>query len=81
MVPLPLSGIDGSNRERRRICQIDVATDRDAFLRWLHAVAVNDNTRRAYAREAERVLQWCLDREGKPLSSMTVDDAMGTGNS
>jgi integrase len=76
VVPVALSGIDGSNRERRRVCQIEVANDRDAIVRWLHGVAVNDNTFRAYSREAERVLQWCLVEKGKPLSSMTVDDAI-----
>ena len=76
VVPVAMSGIDGTNRERSRVCQIDVVTDRDAIVRWLHGVAVNDNTRRAYSREAERVLQWCLVEKGKPLSSMTVDDAI-----
>lgn len=31
---------------------------------------------RAYQREAERGLQWCVYEKGKPLSSMTVEDCI-----
>jgi len=71
-----LSGIDGTNRDRQRVCQLNVHDDRDAIVRWLHAVATNENTFRAYQREAERVLAWCVYEKGKPLSSMTVDDVI-----
>lgn len=71
-----LSGVDGTNRDRQRVCQLNVHDDRDAIVRWLHAVATNENTSRAYQREAERVLAWCVYEKGKPLSSMTVDDVI-----
>lgn len=76
VLPVNLDGFHGTNRERQRPCQLDISNDRDAIERWLHAGSENINTQRAYRREAERILQWCIYEKCKPLSSMSVDDCI-----
>lgn len=75
-LPVNLDGFHGINRERQRPPQLQVTNDRDAIEQWLHAGSENINTQRAYRREAERVLQWCVYEKCKPLSSMSVGDCI-----
>ncbi len=69
-----LDGSSGSNRERRRRCQITARHDYDAIQAWLELKADNRSTARNYRREAERFLLWCLLKKRKPLSSIDVND-------
>jgi site-specific recombinase XerD len=74
LVPTPLDGAQGENRAMARP-RIDAVNDHQAINAWLTAVARNDNTRRSYRREAERLLLWAILERGKPLASLNVDDA------
>src|SRR5882672_2436893 len=76
VLPLALDGMRGEFRARDGRCTIGAHSDVEAIERWLHAQTNNSNTRRAYEREAERLLQWCVLEKAKPLSSMTTDDAI-----
>jgi len=76
VLPVAVSGTDGTNRERRRRCQISAHNDRDAVERWLVATTTNGNTRRAYQREAERFLQWCVYEKGRALASAGTEDVI-----
>ena len=53
------------------------ANDRQAIEAWIEARAAgNENTQRAYRREAERLLLWAIFERRKAMSSLTVEDAM-----
>ena len=56
VLPAELDGRAGLNRERHASTVLGVSTDREALERWLAAAHPNGHTRRAYAREAERLL-------------------------
>ncbi len=71
-VPAPLDGSDGTNRARGSNCLL--RTDIEAINAWLDARSASDHTRRAYRREAERLLLWALVEKRKPLSSLTSPD-------
>ncbi|CCD36587.1 phage integrase family protein [Candidatus Paraburkholderia kirkii UZHbot1] len=66
-VPAALDGSKGSNRAGAN-ARFD--TDSRAILAWLDARSASEHTRRAYRREAERLLLWSLVEKGKPLSSL-----------
>ncbi len=72
--PTPLDGTQGENRALGQP-RISAANDHQAILAWLNAVGRNDNTRRSYRREAERLLLWAILEKRKALSSLNVDDA------
>ena len=66
-VPVALDGSKGSNRASAG-ARFD--TDSRAIFAWLDARSASEHTRRAYRREAERLLLWSLVEKGKPLSSL-----------
>ncbi|SAK42954.1 phage integrase family protein [Caballeronia ptereochthonis] len=66
-VPAALDGSRGSNRAGAN-ARFD--TDIRAIFAWLDAHSASEHTRRAYRREAERLLLWALLEKGKPLSSL-----------
>lgn len=66
-VPAALDGSKGSNRAGAN-ARFD--TDSRAIFAWLDARSASEHTRRAYRREAERLLLWSLVEKGKPLSSL-----------
>ncbi|KND56323.1 phage integrase family protein [Candidatus Paraburkholderia kirkii] len=66
-VPAVLDGSRGSNRAGAN-SRFD--TDVRAIFAWLDARSASEHTRRAYRREAERLLLWALLEKGKPLSSL-----------
>jgi len=72
--PTPLDGTQGENRALSQP-RISAANDHQAILAWLNAVGRNDNTRRSYRRESERLLLWAILEKRKALSSLNVDDA------
>lgn len=74
VLPPSLDGSGGSNRvvgDQGRI--LEANTDHGAIERWLMATCSNAHTRRAYQREAERLLLWCVAEKSIPLSSLTVE--------
>ncbi|WP_250441206.1 site-specific integrase [Caballeronia sp. AZ1_KS37] len=70
-VPLALDGSKGSNRAHAHP-RFD--TDIRAITAWLEARSNSTHTRRAYRREAERLLLWALIEKGKPISSLDAAD-------
>ncbi|MBS0318543.1 MAG: integrase, partial [Proteobacteria bacterium] len=74
LVPTQLDGVQGDNRHLGKP-RIEAVNDYQAINSWLNAVSRNDNTRRSYRREAERLLLWAILERGKALSSLSVDDA------
>jgi len=74
LVPRELDGREGRLRGARAGQQIAADNDYEAITAWLSARATNDHTYRAYRREAERLLLWCVFAQGKALSSITVED-------
>lgn len=76
LVPRELDGRQGRLRADPARTQIAAENDYEAIAVWLGARATNDNTWRAYRREAERLLLWCVFARGKALSSITVEDCI-----
>ena len=74
LLPRELDGSAGRLRADRSRLQIAARDDYEAIAAWLNARATNDNTYRAYRREAERLLLWCIFDRRKALSSITVED-------
>lgn len=74
-VPANLDGRDGTNRGQGAL--LESTNDYEAIQAWLDARAGdNVHTRRAYVREAERLLLWGIFERRKALSSLSVDDAI-----
>lgn len=70
-----MDGSQGANRNRRlaRRQQIPARNDAEAIDSWLAGLD-NANTRRAYRREAQRLLAWCVAIRQLPMSSLGVED-------
>ncbi|WP_244173279.1 phage integrase family protein [Caballeronia temeraria] len=69
-VPAALDGSKGSNRAGG----VQFNTDVRAIFAWLDVRSDSAHTRRAYRREAERLLLWALVEKGKPISSLDAAD-------
>ncbi|WP_250516186.1 phage integrase family protein [Caballeronia sp. INDeC2] len=64
------ASLDGSKGTNRADAGASFDTDIRAIFAWLDARSGSAHTRRAYRREAERLLLWALVEKGKPLSSL-----------
>nr|WP_302182822.1 site-specific integrase [Burkholderia multivorans] len=74
-VPAALDGSAGLNRAPVPAHQAELNTDLQAVHAWIATRgARSDATRRAYRREAERLLLWAIVAKGKPLSSLNTMD-------
>jgi len=74
-VPAALDGSAGLNRAPVPAHQAELATDLQAVHAWIETRgARSEATRRAYRREAERLLLWAIVAKGKPLSSLNTMD-------
>lgn len=73
-LPAQLDGHAGTNRGPHEFCAIDAAHDLEAIWSWLELWRDSAETFRAYRREAERFLAWCITARFKPLSSIDTDD-------
>ncbi|WGS55291.1 site-specific integrase (plasmid) [Paraburkholderia sp. D15] len=73
-VPHEVDGSRGTFRAPKRMCALEADNDYQAISAWLerHEAA---ETRRAYRREAERLMLWAIVERGKALSSLTSEDA------
>ncbi|KAA0080899.1 integrase [Paraburkholderia sp. T12-10] len=72
-VPFALSGTRGANRAPG-FAYVRAAHDLDAVRAYLHRYDERPETQRAYKRELERLVLWCVAERGVALSSMTVED-------
>ena len=72
-VPAELSGARGANRAPG-FAYVRAAHDLDAVRAYLHRYDDRPQTQRAYQRELERLVLWCVAERGVALSSMTVED-------
>ncbi|KMZ11709.1 Mobile element protein [Candidatus Burkholderia humilis] len=70
-VPVLLNGSKGTNRVAG-LTPFD--TDLHAVCAWLEARSASEHTRRAYRREAERLLLWAPIEKRKAVSSLDEDD-------
>nr|WP_249192495.1 phage integrase family protein [Burkholderia cenocepacia] len=74
-VPAALDGSAGLNRAPVPAHQAELNTDLQAIHAWIATRgARSEATRRAYRREAERLLLWAIVMKGKPLSSLNTMD-------
>lgn len=72
-LPLALNGENGLNRNRR-FCQISARHDLDAIEAYLYKFRAQEKTRRAYQKELERFLLWCIYERSTALSSVMHED-------
>ncbi len=81
--PLPLdrisalpAGLDGSAGGNRspQFCYLSARNDLEAAQAYVQKFRRQPHTARAYQRELERFLLWCVLVRKKPLSSVLVDD-------
>jgi integrase len=80
--PAALDGRQGQNRRSAADLLMPMDDDRGAIQAWLAAPPATSqgaaprspHTRRAYHREAERLLLWSVVERGKALSSLDADD-------
>jgi site-specific recombinase XerD len=73
--PESLDGRSGTNRAPGTP-RIEAVNDYEAIRVWLSLWPEGSHTHRAYRREAERFLLWCLIERGKAFSSVGVDDCI-----
>jgi site-specific recombinase XerD len=72
---LPAVDVSGASRFSRQVLDNPAATgDLTAVRRWLQRHASSTATLRAYTKESERFLLWCLHLPGKPVLSIDVAD-------
>lgn len=72
-LPAALCGADGRNRNHT-FCLIAARNDLDAIEAYLYKFRAQDKTRRAYQKELERFLLWCIYARRQPLSSTLLED-------
>ena len=80
LVPADLDGSAGAFRGPPGRCMLSASTDYEAIAAWLASkhpgkAGTLSATQRAYRKEAERLLLWAILERGKPLSSLSVEDA------
>jgi site-specific recombinase XerD len=73
-MPEALSGAFGTNRGERS--SLLASNDLQAINAWLSRRDPGSQTFRAYRKEAERFLLWCVLEAGKALSSLSVEDCI-----
>lgn len=72
-LPMWLSGVEGFNR-CPSFCFISARNDLEAIRCYLDRFEGQPHTQRAYTKELERFLLWCVLIARKPMSSLLVDD-------
>ncbi|MBL8308819.1 MAG: tyrosine-type recombinase/integrase [Burkholderiales bacterium] len=68
-------GSSGKLRAPRRGCLLEADNDLQAVEAWL-GLQESEATKRAYRKEAERLMLWAIIEREKPLSSLTHEDAV-----
>lgn len=69
-----LDGSQGRYRAPAQQCLLEATNDLEAVHAWLNLHEA-EATRRAYRKEAERLILWAVFERGKPLSSLNTEDA------
>ena len=72
-LPSSLDGANGINRNLS-LCLIGARNDLAAVDAYLYRYRGQDKTFRAYQKELERFLLWCVQYRRKPMSSVLQDD-------
>ncbi|WOB05895.1 phage integrase family protein [Piscinibacter gummiphilus] len=75
VVPADVDGTHGAFRAPRQTCTLRADNDYEAVQTWL-GLQDSDATRRAYRKEAERLILWAILEQGRALSSLTTEDAV-----
>jgi site-specific recombinase XerD len=73
-VPEELNGMHGTFRGPPSSCTLSADNDYEAVQAWL-ALHESSATKRAYRKEAERLILWAVVERGHALSSLTTEDA------
>jgi len=73
-LPAGLDGSVGRYRAPAPLCRLAAGDDLQAVTAWLRQFEARPHTRRAYRKEAERLLLWALVERGKALSSLDAED-------
>ncbi|PVX85729.1 site-specific integrase [Paraburkholderia unamae] len=74
-LPHEVDGSQGQFRAPRHVCLLKASNDYEAVQSWL-SLHESTATRRAYRKEAERLILWAIVERGCALSSLTTDDAI-----
>jgi site-specific recombinase XerD len=74
-VPQEVDGSAGTFRAPKQTCTLDADNDYAAVHAWL-SLHESHSTRRAYRKEAERLILWAIVEQGRALSSLTTEDAI-----
>ncbi|KVN02814.1 site-specific integrase [Burkholderia stagnalis] len=74
-LPHEVDGSAGTFRAPRATCTLDADNDYHAVQAWL-SLHESAATRRAYRKEAERLILWAIVERGRALSSLTTEDAV-----
>lgn len=75
LVPHEVDGSRGAFRAPQATCTLSADNDYSAVQAWL-SLQESASTQRAYRKEAERLMLWAILERGKPLSSLTTEDAI-----
>jgi site-specific recombinase XerD len=75
VVPAELDGSRGTFRAPRATCALSAHNDYAAVQAWLE-LQESPATRRAYRKEAERLMLWAILERCSALSSLTTEDAI-----
>lgn len=73
--PRDLDGSQGTFRAPCSTCVLAAKDDYQAVQAWL-SLQESEATRRAYRKEAERLMLWAIVERSKPLSSLVTEDAI-----
>ncbi len=74
-----VDGSLGQFRAPRETCSLNADNDYAAVQAWL-GLHESPATQRAYRKEAERLMLWAIIERGRPLSSLTTEDATAYRN-
>ncbi|MDB0569954.1 site-specific integrase [Ralstonia solanacearum] len=74
-LPHEVDGTEGQFRAPRETCVLTADNDYEAVQAWL-SLHESPATQRAYRKEAERLILWAIIERGRPLSSLTTEDAI-----
>jgi site-specific recombinase XerD len=74
-IPGAVDGSSGTFRAPRATCALSADNDYQAIQAWL-SMHESDATRRAYRKEAERLILWAIVERSKALSSLSTEDAV-----
>ncbi|MCD9231442.1 site-specific integrase, partial [Ralstonia pseudosolanacearum] len=74
-LPNEVDGTQGQFRAPRETCVLTADNDYEAVQAWL-SLHESLATQRAYRKEAERLILWAIVERGRPLSSLTTEDAI-----